>query len=195
MTLDLPAPDRMRGQWAAVAAVCAATGSPDMAYADGARWHYDDAGGNWGDLVHLGPGRAVLLGNDHEYSETYFRDAATYFGEEETDLLAGAPAWWEAPVVEAMAREEWVGFVYGYDGTWVRADYDLPDGFGSLGHPGVNRADCLELVAQFAGDPDPASVVALVGAGSEVSPELLGSVVGSAGDVDAGVAAARRFRG
>src|SRR5690349_11416021 len=97
VTIDLPSPDEMRGRWAAFAAVCAARGWSDSCRADGGTWHYDDGGGNYADLVHLDGGRAVLLGNDHEYSDTYFAKAAEYFGEEETDLLADAPSWWGPP--------------------------------------------------------------------------------------------------
>jgi hypothetical protein len=39
-----------------------------MCRADGPVWHFDDAGGNWIELHHLGEDRAVLTGHDHEYS-------------------------------------------------------------------------------------------------------------------------------
>ncbi|WP_181783428.1 proteophosphoglycan 5, partial [Pseudonocardia pini] len=170
ITLDLPTPAEMRGRWAAFAAVCAARGWGDGCRADGPRWHYDDGGGNWADL-HLFPGeRAVLLGNDHEYSETYFRGAAEYFGEPETDLLAGAPDWWAPPAEAAMAAGEWVGFVYGFDGGWQRAEYAIPDGFASVGLPAVSDEACRDLALAFVEkapglegrDPDPRAVDALV---------------------------------
>jgi hypothetical protein len=204
ITLDLPSPDQLRGRWAAFAAICASRGWGDSAFAtreDGAvRWHYDDGGGNWGDLVRLDGGRAVLLGNDHEYSETYFREAAEFFGEEETDLLAGAPAWWEAPVVAAMAREQWVGFAYGYDGTWTRAEYDGDDGFESLGHVAVDQQRCLDLCTQFASkapgldgrEPAREDVEALIAADADVTAELLERVV-PGWDVEAGLVMGRAF--
>jgi hypothetical protein len=119
VTLDLPQPRRMRGRWAAFAAVCAARGWGDDCHADGPVWHFDDGGGNWADLHHVGAGRAVLIGHDHEYSDTYFAAAAEYFEKPETDLLGGAPDWWAPPARAALDRGLWVGFVYGYeDGVW-----------------------------------------------------------------------------
>lgn len=61
-----------------------------------------DAAGTGGDARSLGGDRRRLrrarvgreLRHDHEYSETFFRDAAEYFEEEETDLLAGARDNW-----------------------------------------------------------------------------------------------------
>ncbi len=102
--VDLPTPDALRGRWAAFAAICAARGWARSCHADGPRWHFDDGGGNWADLVHVGDGRAVLLGHDHEYSDTYYAEAAAYFGELETDLRARAPEWWAPPVRAALRR-------------------------------------------------------------------------------------------
>ncbi|MCO1654991.1 proteophosphoglycan 5 [Pseudonocardia humida] len=203
VTLDLPRPDEMRGRWAAFAAVCAARGWSDSCRAEGGRWHYDDGGGNFADLVHVGAGRAVLIGNDHEYSDTYFATAAEYFGEEETDLLAGAPDWWAPPARAAMDRGEWIGFVYGFDGTtWRRAAYDKQDGFASVALPAVDERRCRELIEEFtqdapglAGPPSPDAVAALIAADGDVTPDLLGRVVGTGGwDLTAGAAAARAFR-
>jgi hypothetical protein len=95
----------------------------------------------------------VLLGHDHEYSETYFAEAAAYFGEPETDLLAGAPDWWTPPVRAAATPDQWVGFVYGFDGAaWWRAPYDVADGFTSLGLPAVDDERYRELAVQFVED-------------------------------------------
>src|SRR5690349_14752063 len=199
VTLDLPRPDEMRGRWAAFAAVCAARGWSDSCFADGPRWHFDDGGGNYADLVHVDGAGAVLLGNDHEYSETYFATAAEYFGEEETDLLAGAPDWWGPPARAAMDRGEWVGFVYGFaDGTWRRAPYDADDGFRSVGLPALDEQRCAERITEFTQDapgldgPPPAdAVAALIAADADVTPELLARVVGTGGwDLAAGAAAA-----
>jgi hypothetical protein len=202
VTLDLPRPDEMRGRWAAFAAVCAARGWSDSCRADGGLWHYDDGGGNFAELVHLDGGRAVLIGNDHEYSDTYFATAAEYFGEEETDLLAGAPDWWAPPARAAMDRGEWVGFVYGFDGTtWQRAPYDKQDGFTAVALPAVDADRCAELIVEFTqdapgldGPPSPAAVAALIAADGDVTPDLLAGVVGTGWDLPAGAAAARAFR-
>ena len=114
-------------------------------FANGRLWHYDDGGGNYAELVLLDGGRAVLYGHDHEYSETYFREAAAYFEEEETDLLAGAPPWWGE--VLPQAEFQWIGFVYGYeDGAWARAAYEPDDGFASLALPAASEERLIELV-------------------------------------------------
>ncbi|GLZ52790.1 proteophosphoglycan 5 [Actinomycetospora sp. NBRC 106378] len=200
--VDLPAPMTMRGRWAAFAAILGARGWGSGAFAEPARWHYDDGGGNWADLHLVGQGRAVLVGNDHEYSDTYFREAAAYFQEEETDLLAGAPDWWEAPAVDGMARETWVGFVYGWDGSgWSRAPYDLSDGFTSLHPVFVDDERCAEMVVEFVeneveGPVRPDAVAALIAAGADLTHDQLRAVADVPGwDLDAGVAAARAFRG
>ncbi|CCH31008.1 proteophosphoglycan 5 [Actinosynnema sp. NPDC047251] len=197
--VELPDPRRMRGRWAAFAAVCAARGWGDNCHADGPVWHYDDGGGNWADL-HLIGDRAVLLGHDHEYSETYYATSAQYFEEPETDLLAGAPQWWAGPVRTTLATGAWVGFVYGFeDGGWLRAPYDLDDGFDSVNLPAADDLRCRELIVEFTRDApdgvaDPAAVAALVAADADVTEEQVAAVVGRSWDVAAGTAAARRFR-
>jgi hypothetical protein len=208
VTLELPGPDGMRGRWAAFAAVCAARGWADSAHADpapagGPVWHFDDGGGNWADLHHVGAGRAVLIGHDHEYSDTYWATAAEYFQEEETDLLAGAPDWWAPPARAALDRGLWVGFVYGYsDGTWRRAPYDLADGFTSLAMPAVDTDRCRELIVEYVQDapglagapPAPAAVDALIDADADVTEAHVTAVIGPTGwDPAAGAAAAREF--
>ncbi len=200
--VDLPDPEWMRGRWAAVAAVCAARGWGDTCHANGPVWHYDDGGGNWADLHRFGD-QAVLVGHDHEYSETYYANAAEYFEEPETDLLAGAPEWWAAPVRTTIEDGLWVGFVYGYEnGVWQRAPYDLDDGFDAVGLPAADEQRCRDLIAEFTRDapglvggaPDLAAVAALIAAGGDVTESQVTAVVGSGWDAVAGVAAARRFR-
>lgn len=200
--LDLPEPTSMRGRWAAMAAVCAARGWGDSCRSDGKVWHYDDGGGNWADLHHLGDGRAVLVGHDHEYSQTYYAEASDFFEEPETDLLAGAPDWWEPPVLEVRRNESWIGFVYGFDGTgWYRAPYDVPDGFTSVGLPALTVRETRERMLTYAEDAPGrdgpltrAAVDALIAADGAVSEQLVAAVVGPTGwDAAAGAAAARRF--
>ncbi len=200
--VDLPTPTTMRGRWAAFAAILGARGWGSGAFAEPQRWHYDDGGGNWADLHLVGDGRAVLVGNDHEYSDTYFREAAAYFQEEETDLLAGAPDWWEPPALDGMTRMQWVGFVYGFDGErWWRAPYDLSDGFTSLHPIFVDDDRCRSMIEEFVENEAPhpvrrEAVDALIAAGADLDRETLRAVADvPEWDLDAGVAAARAFRG
>jgi hypothetical protein len=193
LPVDLPPPARMRGPWAAFTAVAAALGS-DVAHATPLGWHYDDGGGNRVDLVRLGE-RAVLLGWDRE-GATYFRGAARYFDEVETDLLAGAPDWWAPPVFEREREFHWIGFVYGFDGGWTRAEYAVDDGFTRVAAP-VTAARAAELIEEWCGDAvgdvAPEAVAAVVEAGAGVTEAQLGALLGGEGDPAAGVAAARRF--
>jgi hypothetical protein len=203
VALDLPLPREMRGRWAAFAAVCAARGWGNSCHADGPVWHFDDGGGNWADLHHVGAGRAVLVGHDHEYSDTYYDTAAEYFDEPETDLLADAPGWWAPPARAVLDRGLWVGFVYGYeDGVWQRAAYELSDGFTSVGLPAVDDGRCRELIVEFTQDApglagraaDPHSVDALIAADAEVTEAHVTAVIGPTGwHPAAGAAAAREF--
>ena len=199
VALDLPTPAEMRGRWAAFAAICATRGWGSSCFAGPGRWHYDDGGGNWADLHPVGD-RAVLIGNDHEYSDTYFRTAAEYFGEPETDLLAGAPDWWAPPAEAAMAAGEWVGFVYGFDGGWSRAPYEKSDGFTSVGLPALSDDACRDLVIEFCenevdGDVSPAAVAALLAADGRITEAMIRAVADVPGwDPAAGVAAAAAFR-
>jgi hypothetical protein len=192
----LPTPTAMRGRWAATAAVYAARGWGDSCFADAGVWHYDDGGGNWANLRRLDAGRAVLFGHDHEYSETYFRDAAEYLDEPETDLLAGAPSWWGQALEGYKAFGEWIGFVYGYEnGVWRRADYDLDDGFASVSLPVMDEAQCRGLIGELTdGLATDAAVRALVATDGHAEESLVAAMVPQGWDVAAGVAAARRFR-
>lgn len=200
--LNLPSPRMLRGGWAALAAVCASRGWTESAYADPHEWAYHDGGGNWACLRFQAGGRAVLLGNDHEYSNTYFGPAALYFDEEETDLLAGAPDWWSHDL-NASPFGEWIGFIYGWDGhRWQRASYEKEDGFEQVGlvdSCSVNNTNTLrDHAAEAPGlngrPPSTAALTALVAADANVSRELL-EAVAPGWDMDAGVAAARRFLG
>ena len=92
--LHLPHPDQLRNGWAVLAAVYAARGWGTDVYATPDEWLYHDGGGNWVCLRFKSSNQAVLIGHDHEYTETYFGEAAKYFEEYETDLLADTPDWW-----------------------------------------------------------------------------------------------------
>ncbi|WP_238421992.1 hypothetical protein [Gordonia sp. 'Campus'] len=154
--VDCPSPGEMRPRWAAYAAILAARGSrwSDGCWATPDVWHYDDGGGNWADLVFADASRAVLVGHDHEYSETYYREGAAYFGEPETDLLAGSPPWWGTTIAGHLGRQRtdgmWIGFVYGFDdGGWRRADYAVDDGFVSLNLPFRDTSATVEAAADL----------------------------------------------
>lgn len=202
--LDLPDPKAMRGPWAALAAVQAAAGHGERCRALGSLWHYDDGHGSWADLHHLDEGRAVLLGQDRNESATFYAEASDFFEEPETDLLAGAPGWWEPPVRGAREEQLFLGFVYGYDGSlWWRADYAAEDGFEALRLPALSSEGTREAVvtvvrrAAGSGVPEPSqeSVGALIDAGAAPDPAAVAAVVPAGWDVDAGVAAARAFQG
>ncbi|RZB14479.1 proteophosphoglycan 5 [Streptomyces sp. F001] len=203
VALDLPAPAQLRGRWAAFAAVCAARKWGSMCHAEGRVWHFDDAGGNWLKLHHLDEGRAVLTGNDHEYSETYYGPAAEEFSEEETDLLAGAPDWWRPVVQQTLDAEDYVGFVYGFDGAdgWKRAEYSVDDGFRSVGLPALSLEETRESITVFTRNapglngaaPPQAAVDALIAADGDVTEDHVIAVIGKGGwDPAAGAAAARK---
>ncbi|WP_031085529.1 hypothetical protein [Streptomyces sp. NRRL WC-3549] len=201
--LDLPDPMALRGRWAALAAVQAAAGHGERCQAVWPLWHYDDGHGSWADLHHLDEGRAVLLGQDRNDSETYYAEASDFYEERETDLLAGAPAWWEPPVrrVREADADLFLGFVYGFDGsTWWRAAYDADDGFNSVCLPALDAERTNAVIRAVTGhepdDEDRArqAVDALVAADGAVDDTLLAAVVPPTGwDVAVGTAAARGF--
>lgn len=199
--LDLPSPTEMRGGWAALAAVYAARGWKRDVYATSSQWLFHDGGGNWACLRFIEKDKAVLIGHDHEYSETYFGEAAKYFEEEETNLLAGAPEWWGKDL-DPRPFGEWIGFIYGWDGTkWQRANYEKEDGFESIGLLNACSIGDNELLKQFASDspglkgkpPRTEALKALVAADANITNLLLEAVV-PGWDIEAGVAAARMFR-
>ena len=196
--VDFPPPRALRPGGAALAAVCAARGWGATVGADGDTWRYDDGGGNWACLRHAGEGRWVLFGHDHEYSDTYFREAAAYFDAPETDLLAGAPAWWGERLQPPFA-DRWIGFVYGFeDGQWRRADYPADDGFAALDLAAAFSLVGITTLGELAGgddDPPPeAALRALLDAdGMVTEAQLRAAMRGDGLDLAAGVAAARAF--
>ncbi|MET3861641.1 hypothetical protein ABIE38_002577 [Dietzia sp. 2505] len=210
--IDLPRPDTMAPRWSALAAVLAAYGPrwAESAYSDGSTWHYDDGGGNWADIRFVGNERAVLLGHDHEYSETYFRGAAEYFREPETDLLAGCPPWWAEAIGDYLERIDthgmWIGFIYGYDGgTWTRADYSADDGFSSLNLPVLDDRPVLKQIFDqltmsiggrpAAADPDPRDLDRMLAECPDLSADTAQALLGGRElDVDAALRAAHQFR-
>lgn len=198
--VSLPSPAELRGGWAAFAAVCASRGWGTSAYATANQWLFHDGGGNWACLRFQSRDRAIMVGHDHEYSETYFGESADYFGEKETDLLAEAPEWW-AYDLDPKPFGEWIGFVYGWDGTkWQRASYEKPDGFDSVGLLKACSIDDTALLEQFASaapglhdQPPPQDALrTLVNADANITPALLTPVV-PGWDIEAGVAAAHKF--
>lgn len=202
--LDLPVPADLNHRWAAVAGINASRGW-DHVTCDGPLRYHDDGGGNWAAMALLPEGRALLFGHDHEYSDTYFGEAAAYFGEPETDLLAGAPAWWGEALTEHHHQQlgEWVGFVYGWEGgSWQRASYERDDGFSALNLPMLSHeATVQDLVSALAsqsfgsaGPADPQLVDGLVIAGPAVTVDQLRAVLPASLDAGAGAARAARFR-
>ena len=204
VTVDLDPPYLLRGRWAAVSAIRTALdyGRSWDCCANGPDWHYHDGGGNWMQLTLLDGDRAVLFGNDHEYSDTYFREAAEEFGEPETDLLAGTPDWFEEAFERPIAYERWYGFIYGFDdGGWRRAEYVQSDGFTSVGLPAASAETAATTISYDVskGDekaaPSPEAVHTLLSAGADLTEAQLAAVaLSDSVDLAAGVAAARRFR-
>ncbi|MGI2180181.1 hypothetical protein [Shewanella frigidimarina] len=197
--LDIPAPEKLRRGWSALAAVYAARGWDRDVYATPDEWFYHDGGGNWVCLRFRGEGQAILIGHDHEYSETYFGDGATYFQEEETNLLECAPEWWSFNL-NPKPFGEWIGFVYGWDGEkWERACYDIQDGFESVGLLEACSFNSTELLKVMASDapglngkaPSEEALDALI-AGENVTYDLLEAVV-PGWNIEAGVSAANKF--
>lgn len=204
LPLDLPVPADLNHRWAALAGVNASRGW-DHVTCEGPLRYHDDGGGNWAAMVLLPHGRVLLFGHDHEYSDTYFGPAAAYFGEPETDLLAGAPGWWGEALAAHHSEQlgEWVGFVYGWkEGRWSRADYAADDGFSALNLPVLSHEAAvkdltatLEGLADGATRPvDPGAVDGLVMAGPAVTADQLRGVLPPSLDADAGAARAARFR-
>lgn len=200
VTLDLPSPMALRGGWAALASVCAARGWKDLVYATSSQWVYHDGGGNWACIRFLNKDKAVLIGYDHEYSETYFGEAAKYFQEEETNLLAGAPEWWGKDL-NPQPFGEWIGFIYGWDGhKWQRANYKKQDGFESVGLLGACSMNDTNILKDFASDapglngksPQPSALKALIDADAKITSSLLEAVV-PGWNIEAGVSAANQF--
>ena len=200
LDIELPPPKAMRGGWAALAAVCFARGWKKTVYATSSQWLYHDGGGNWACLRFLSEDKVVLIGHDHEYSETYFGEAAKYFEEEETNLLADAPEWWGSDI-DPQPFGEWIGFIYGWDGKkWQRANYEKEDGFKSVGLLDACSLTDTKLLEEFATiapelhgkRPSSDALKALVAADANISHALLEAVMPGL-DIDAGVLAAQKF--
>lgn len=198
--LNLPNPKKLRGGWAALAAVCAARGWDTEVYATSDEWLYHDGGGNWVCLRFKSDNQAIFIGHDREYSETYFGEAAKYFEEEETNLLEGTPEWWGFNM-SPLPFGEWIGFVYGWDGEkWQRSGYNIPDGFddiGLLNACSLNGTDYLkELSLDAPGlegkPPTQETLDALVAADGDITYELLEATV-PGWDIEAGILAAKKF--
>lgn len=212
--MAVPSPGEMAPRWAAFSAVLAARGErwSQGGWAGPGVWHYDDGGGNWADLVLPGGRRAILLGHDHEYSRTYFREAAAYFDEPDTDLLRGCPPWQESSITAYLDRQRthgmWIGFIYGFDGSrWSRADYNLDDGFTSLNLPFLTMQATVTAIADLIDNWSnehhvmPVTEVeiairTLIEAGSEMTEQVLSRALGALApyaDHRAALSAARAF--
>ena len=202
--LDLPAPDQLRPRWAAVAAVLGSVGygSEDCRSDDG-DWYYHDGGGNWCRLYRYADGRALLVGSDHEYSDTFYGEAAAYFERPETDLLAAGEPWWGDALGWHDRRDgQWVSFIYAFDGQrWRRAPYDLDDGFASLDLPAVSDERARRTITEYAkgeGDDDlvpdlGARVEEVLRAGVDVTADQVRALGSHLTEPGVGVAAARGF--
>lgn len=201
--IELPSPKQMRAGWAANAALVAAKGKgwELNAVATEDHWHYHDGGGNWVSLKFKDKNKAILIGMDHEYSRTYFRESAAYFGEKETDLLKDAPDWWDSElstIIGEIRFEPWIGFIYGWDGSvWKRAEYDLDDGFTSVGLLRTfTNESLLELVAAVTDRALDRSLAPalqdMIDADTQITLALLENVAPGL-DAAAGVAAAKKF--
>ncbi|MCP2340029.1 hypothetical protein [Actinomadura rupiterrae] len=99
----------------------------------------EDIGNGWWRLLWVSGGRAVLVGFDNDYSDTFTEGPPI-------DLLAGAPDWLPWERVDAILHRSWpVGFVYWWDGSsWGHRSYSLEDG-AELILPS-DDADLLELL-------------------------------------------------
>ncbi|GAB2619464.1 hypothetical protein GCM10027168_59520 [Streptomyces capparidis] len=145
-TCHLAPPEAMWTAGAVVAALAAGGVDllPDCAV-DGDGIACDDGGGNWWRLARVAGGRAVAIGNDHEYSDTSAGDH-----DPPLDLLAGAPAWFPHAWFVRVATAR-TGFVYwweGEDGPWRRTAY--PEAVGDDGHRNVCTLATADDIAEVA---------------------------------------------
>ncbi len=195
--VDIATPLEMRGGWAANAAVWSAYGWDDSFYATDNLWSFYDGGGNWACIRFRNKNQAVLFGHDHECSNTYFRESAKYFQEEETNLLEEAPHWWEEELAFPDGQGPWIGFIYGWDGRqWWRANYDIDDGFNQVGLldsmkvKGTNSIS--DSVKDFSRPVIESDIQALVDADGAITEEMLEAVMPGY-NIKSGVQAANRF--
>lgn len=148
-TVELPAPEQLRGRWAAFAAVWVGAGintqpSTGPRAQDG-DWVYEMELGQWAYLVRFKNGRAVLAGQ----SNPDIRRSPQQEASARKALLAGTPAWWST-VEEVLPKQAVLGFVMGWDGTkWTRsADAPAEGGFDRMAfYPASERATGDRLVA------------------------------------------------
>lgn len=119
---DLPPPHVLWAHGVAVAAMGAAQRRGLLSF-EGRALLYDDGGGNTWRLAWVEGDRAVLVGYDHEFSETLDYVSHPF------DLLQDAPAWLPWTWVGELEAAECVAFVYWWDGAWARTPYpdDLDD--------------------------------------------------------------------
>ncbi|WP_344159847.1 hypothetical protein [Nocardiopsis rhodophaea] len=116
---DLPSPHVLWSHGAALAALGVGIRDDWATYAveDGVL-HYDDGGGNEWRLVWVEGGRAVLIGCDHECSDTYD------WYPNPIDFFADSPDWMPREWLADYEDREPIGFVYWWDGeSWNRVDY------------------------------------------------------------------------
>jgi hypothetical protein len=176
-------------------------GYPGTCFADSNGWHYRDGGSTFISIYFLDEQRAVMLGADNDVYDTHYLPTPDGGFLGEVDLLAGAPSWWEAPVLAHGGA----GFVYGFEGGgWRRVAYDANDGFEEARFPMIS----IELLRDFANTYIPRTVEPpvdeqrinegldmLVAADGDVTGDHLVALGGRLGwDVPAGPPAARRFR-
>ncbi|WP_116246461.1 hypothetical protein [Nocardiopsis sp. FIRDI 009] len=119
---DLPPPHLLWARAATMAAL-AALGCRTPLALDGRILFYDDGGGNTWRLTWVEGNRAVLVGYDHECSDTL------ELLPDSLDLLRGAPDWLPWEWVGGLEAAEQAAFVYWWDGAWGRTPYpdDLED--------------------------------------------------------------------
>jgi len=188
--VKLPTPVELRGGWAALAAIQAAYGWDDVVYATDKEWYYSDMGGNWASLRFTDDGKAVLIGHDHEYSETKLT-------EDDTDsiLLKDTPAWWSEMALPIIYGEV-IGFVYGWDGDkWQRATYEADDGFQYMGLLDATRSkgnhSLSETVEHMFGCTDYHSIADLISADANITENILSKIISK--KLPEAIEAARKF--
>lgn len=192
ITINLPSPAELRGGWAARAAVQESY-SPDgfvSAAEDG--WLYSDGGGNWVYLRIVGNDKALLLGHDHEFSQTALTEANAV----NSILLADAPSWWLENAFPHPLGEDVIGFIYGWENNqWQRSNYRENDGFEYVGLLAAisasGRHSISETVKDMYGSAKLSAVKNLISADANISEAHLKKITDK--NIAAGIAAARNF--